>query len=108
MIKINKFFNNPIHYLFLFLRKIQIILFYPIGRLLFKSFNYGSFISIRSSIRNFKNIQIGKNVIINPYVVLWPTFLKLGHNVQINPGTSIYGNVKIGDNVMIAPNCTIS
>jgi len=34
--------------------------------------------------------------------------LTLGNNIQINPNTSIYGNVIIGNNVMIAPNCMIA
>ena len=71
-------------------------------------FHPSAFVSLFSSIRNHKNIKIGKNTIINRNVVLWPTNLVIGDNCQINPGTVIYGKVFIGNDVLIAPNCVIS
>ncbi|MFH6999046.1 acyltransferase [Flavobacterium sp. FlaQc-57] len=77
-------------------------------KLIYKDVGLFTYISLSSSIRNYKNISLGNKSQINSFVVLWPTKLILGQNTQINPGTTIYGNVTIGNNVMIAPNCMIA
>jgi len=76
--------------------------------LLLKKYGKKSFIHPLASLRNHKNISMGKKVIINRNVNLWITSLSLGNNIQINPNTCIYGDVIIGNNVMIAPNCMIA
>ncbi len=73
----------------------------------YKRFEGNIFISPFSSISNKKNISIGKNSRIHRGCVLWCKSLELDENVHINPNTVIYGRVKIGKDVMIAPNCTI-
>ncbi len=60
------------------------------------------------SIRNRSIITIGNNVNICPNVVIWPDgFLQIKNNVGINPGVVIYGQVEIGNDVMIAPGVKI-
>ncbi|GEN66733.1 MULTISPECIES: acyltransferase [Chryseobacterium] len=106
--KLYKLLHNPFLYFFVFFRALKTILLYPIHLLLFKKIGFLSYISLRSSIRNHKHISLGKKVQINPFVTLWPLKLEIGDHTQINPGTSIYGIVSIGENVMIAPNCMIA
>lgn len=106
-VKILKFISNPFFYIQHFWRKLISIIVYPINVFLFKKIAFSSYVSYRSSIRNHINIILGKRISICPFVVLWPISLEIGDNSQINPGTSIYGIVKIGSNVMIAPNCMI-
>jgi acetyltransferase-like isoleucine patch superfamily enzyme len=76
--------------------------------MIYKKIHLTSYVSIRSSIINHSRIVLSKFTIINSNVTLWPTKLHIGENSQINPGTAIYGNVFIGNNVMIAPNCMIA
>jgi acetyltransferase-like isoleucine patch superfamily enzyme len=106
--KLHKIFHNPILYMLTLLRLLRNVLLYPVNIILFKKIGFLSYISLRSSIRNHKNIKIGKKVQINPFVTLWPIKLDIGNNTQINPGTAVYGIVSIGENVMIAPNCMIA
>ena len=59
-----------------------------------------------------KNLKIGKNVSIYPYVQLFGDgLIEIGDNVSIGTGTIIYaskaGGVKIGSNSMIAAQCYI-
>jgi acetyltransferase-like isoleucine patch superfamily enzyme len=105
--KVNKLVKNPLHYLILLQRKVKSIFLFPVYFFVFREIKFYCYISFRSSILNFKNISLGHHVFINPFVTLWPTVLNIGDNVQINPGTSVYGKVTIGNNVMIAPNCMI-
>lgn len=103
-----KLISNPFFYVFIGFRLILNFIKFPFYFLLFRKAHILSYISIRASIRNHKNITVGKYVKINPFVVLWPTSLKIGEKTEINPGTAIYGEVLIGEHVMIAPNCMIS
>ena len=105
--KFLKLLYNPFVYLDKFMNYLQSILLWFFRKILYKKVIFTSYISLKSSIRNHKNISLGKNVQINSFVVLWPTSLQIGNEVQINPGTAIYGKVIIGNNVMIAPNCMI-
>jgi len=73
----------------------------------FKQFGKNIFISPFSSISNKHNLSIGNNSRIHRGCVLWCRSLELDENVHINPNTVVYGKVKIGKDVMIAPNCTI-
>ena len=65
------------------------------------------FIAPTASVRNRRTLYFGGHCVINRLVTLWCN-MKMGRNVQVNPGTVIYGRVTIGDNVLIAPNVTIS
>lgn len=105
--KIIKFLRNPLHYLRLNIRQLKGILLFPFYKIIYKDIGFYCYISSKSSVLNYANISLGKKVFINPFVTIWPVSLQIGNNVQINPGTSIYGTVIIGDNVMIAPNCMI-
>lgn len=103
-----KLLNNPFYYTFFIINKIFCILLYPIRLILFKKIYPSTYISFNSSIINHKNIQLHQHTIINYNVILWPTKLYIGKFSQINSGTAIYGNVSIGNNVMIAPNCMLA
>ena len=105
---INKFYNNPIFYLVYLTRIWVSLMLFPFRKLIYKDIGLLTYISSSSSIRNHKNISLGNNCQINSFVVLWPVKLGIGCNSQINPGSAIYGDVTIGDNVMIAPNCMIA
>lgn len=59
-----------------------------------------------------RNLKIGRNVTIYPYVQLFGDgLIEIGDNVDIGTGTIIYssksGGVKIGDNSVIAAQCYI-
>lgn len=90
------------------IRYISILLFYPLNLLRFRKFGFGSFCHLQCSINSLRKISVGSNTTINKFVTIWATKLTIGDNTQINPGTVIYGDVIIGNNVMIAPNCTIA
>lgn len=105
---LRKIISNPLLYFNYFIRIIFTLITYPFRFFIYNKIHYLSYVSSRSSIRNHKNISLGNKCQINPFVVLWPTKLIIGDNTQVNPGTSIYGNVFIGTNVMIAPNCMIA
>ena len=105
---LSKLKKNPFYYFSLGLRVFYCILMYPFQLFLYKKIGYRTYISFKSSVRNHKNISIGNFCEINSFAVLWPTKLRIGNYTQINPGTAIYGNVCIGNNVMIAPNCMVA
>lgn len=105
---LRKIISNPLLYFNYFIRIIFTLIIYPFRFFIYNKIYYLSYVSSRSSIRNHKNISLGNKCQINSFVVLWPTKLIIGDNTQVNPGTSIYGNVFIGGNVMIAPNCMIA
>jgi acetyltransferase-like isoleucine patch superfamily enzyme len=65
-------------------------------------------ISIRASLRNFRNHSYGKRCVIHPMVTIWCGKLKAGDSVIINPGAVLYGNISIGSFSMIAPNVMIA
>lgn len=103
-----KIVNNPVFYLHYLIRIILTLVMYPFRLFIYGKIGARTYISPLCSIRNHKNISLGNNCQIDSFVVLWPTKLEIGCNSQINPGTAIYGDVSIGDNVMIAPNCMIA
>jgi acetyltransferase-like isoleucine patch superfamily enzyme len=105
---LRKLIFNPIYYFNIIYVKIINLILFPLRYLIFGNFHITTNLSFFASVRNHKNIKIGKNSIINRNVVLWPTSLVIGDNCQINPGTVIYGNVIIGNDVLIAPNCVLS
>lgn len=79
---------------------LSLALFY--GRL-----DRSCFVSPFASIRNHNQVFLGAYSVINRHSVIWAQ-LHAGCNLQLNPGSCIYGNVVIGDNVMIAPNVVIA
>ena len=105
---IKKFYNNPIFYIVYIFRILFSLMMFPLRKLIYKDIGFLTYISLTSSVRNHRNISLGNNCQINSFVVLWPTKLSVGSNCQFNPGTAIYGDVTIGNNVMIAPNCMIA
>lgn len=105
---LKKIISNPFYYFKILLIKFFNIILFPFRYLIFKEIHTTTFLSIFASVRNHKNIKLGKNSMINRNVILWPTSLVIGNGCQINPGTVIYGNVIIGNDVLIAPNCVIS
>jgi len=105
---IKKLFNNPVLYFNYGFKIFFSFIMFPFRILIYKKIGFQTYISPNSSIRNHNNITLGNFCQINSFVVLWPTKLLIGNNSQINPGTAIYGDVCIGDNVMIAPNCMIA
>lgn len=98
--------NPGFAFLFLFV-KAWGVLFYFWNVLVFKKFGLFSFVHPSCSIINRIRISLGKKVIIHRSVTIWPVNLVVGDNVQINPGSVIYGKVKIGSYVLIGPNCNI-
>lgn len=71
----------------------------------------GYFVHRTAKIENKKNIFLGKNSEIQEFVIIraYNSNVIIGNNSQINPFTVIYGckDIFIGDDVMIAPHCTI-
>ena len=58
---------------------------------------------------NAQNVKVGKNVTLYPGVYLWGNDIEIGDNVDIGVGTIIYSKngIKIGDNTIIAGQCSI-
>ncbi|MBL0356224.1 MAG: acyltransferase [Chitinophagaceae bacterium] len=105
---INKVIERPFEAISVFMRLLVTVVFYLPRKLVYRKISPLALISFRSSIRNHSRISIGNKTEINPFVVLWPSDLEIGHHTQINPGTAIYGKVKIGNYVMVAPNCMLT
>ena len=78
------------------------------GRLFFAGFGRNNFVHPTVSVRNYSSIYIGNSVTLNRNVCIWPSKLTIGDRVEINPGVCIYGDVIIGNNVMIAPHCMLA
>lgn len=106
--KIKKAKQLPFWSLRVVFRKIFSLATYPIYKLILKDFGLGSFIHPFASIGNHNLLSIGKNVEINHNVTIWGDSVIIGDHSQINPNTAVYGNVKIGEGVMIAPNCMVA
>jgi acetyltransferase-like isoleucine patch superfamily enzyme len=87
--------------------KLYALVYKTVFQFRYKMLGKNVFISPLASIKNKKNVSIGKNSKIHRGCVLWCRSLECGDNVHINPNTVIYGKVRIGNDVMIAPNCTI-
>lgn len=83
---------------------LYFILFFSI----YKKLHYNSYVSPFSSLKKHRNIVIGKNSSIHFNAVIWPSDLIIGTNVDVGPGSCIYGSVRIGNDVMIGPNVMIS
>jgi acetyltransferase-like isoleucine patch superfamily enzyme len=70
------------------------------------------FIDKTAILKNRKLIEIGNKSEIKEYVIIQASLNKIiiGSHTQINPFTVIYGHseINIGNNVMIAPHCTIA
>jgi acetyltransferase-like isoleucine patch superfamily enzyme len=77
-------------------------------RIVYRRLPPSTFVSPLASVKGWSKIAFGGNNTINRNCVIWVSQLSTGDNVQINPGTCIYGKVEIGDNVMIAPNVMIA
>ncbi|RXK81844.1 acyltransferase [Filimonas effusa] len=87
------------------------LLLFPLRYLFLGKIRFGSSISISVSCRNLKSIYIGNRVRINKGVVLWAGYrggIYIGDFSQLNPYTTIYGDVKIGRYVMIAPHVMLA
>lgn len=84
---------------------------YIIRRFLYKSISTTTLIYNNCSFRNYKSISLGKHVTINHGSILWANHNKgiiIDDYSQINPYVTIYGDVKIGKYVMIAPHVMIA
>lgn len=90
-----------------FLREAYRLSYYVVMWPFYRELHITTFVSPRASVRNHRKLSLGARCIVNVNVVLWCD-LKTGHDIQINPGTCIYGAVEMGDNVMIAPNVMIA
>ena len=61
-----------------------------------------------------ENVSIGKNFRIHPMTTIGKnigrdqTSPKIGNNVWVGPGARIYGNIKIGDNVVVGTNSVVN
>ena len=61
-----------------------------------------------------ENASIGKNFRIHPMTTIGKnigrnqTSPKIGNNVWIGPGARVYGNIKIGDNIVIGTNSVVN
>jgi acetyltransferase-like isoleucine patch superfamily enzyme len=73
----------------------------------YKDVKFSLKISPLASIRNKPNVSIDSNVRINRNAVLWCRKLTIGCNVGIGAGATIFGEVRIGNDVMIAPGVSI-
>jgi len=110
--------NNPRYFFFLiekslrlFLRIVGGLLLFPFRFILYGDVSISSYISFDVSIRNTKNVYLGKKTEINKGVVLWAGIDKgiyIENHSQINPYVTIYGDVKIGKYVMIAPHVMLA
>lgn len=103
----NKIKSNPGFALLFFFVKAWSFISYPWNMILFKKCGFYTFIHPSSSVINRVKISLGKSVLIHRAVTVWPIELDVGDEVQINPGTVIYGKVKIGNHSLIGPNCNI-
>lgn len=80
-----------------------------IWRLLGLSIGNKSTIHPKAILKSFFRIKIGSNCHVDEFSVIQAgkDGIEIGSNVGINPGTIIYGNVKIGNDCMIAPNTSL-
>lgn len=104
---LKKIIDNPGFAMLFFFIKFWSLLCYPWYKISFKKCGYLIFIHPQSSVINRKKITIGTSTLIHRGVTVWPIELEIGEHVQINPGTVIYGKVKIGAYSLIGPNCNI-
>jgi len=88
--------------------KFYTLAYLAIMRPLFNKVGNGNRINPRASFDNYGVITIGNNNRICRNVVIWPSKLLIGSDNAIGPGTCVFGDVIIGDNVLIGPNCMIT
>lgn len=89
-------------------RRVYCVLSYAVVGIAYGKTHPSNYISVRANIRNRDNIFLGRDFAIYPGATLWCTKFRAGNNVSINLGTHIFGDVTIGDHVMIAPNAVIA
>jgi acetyltransferase-like isoleucine patch superfamily enzyme len=92
----------------LFVKHSYKILYYLLFVFIFKGISRTSYISPFCSVKKHRYIVIGKNSSIHFHAVIWPSDLIIGSNVDVGPGSCIYGKAQIGDDVMIGPNVVIT
>lgn len=111
MVEWEKYFSRPLE------TKQPLSFFYRLKRKIFYLLNRiprkkeKAKISKTAILEKKSLIKIGVNAEIQDYVIIktYDKEVTIGKNTQLNPYTVIYGGngVIIGDNVMIAPHCTI-
>lgn len=109
MIKIRWRISYVYEWLFVVvLRRIYSQIYFLLTGLLYREIHPDSYISPFCSVRNHRLISLGKNSAFHFGAAIWPTDLVINENVDVGPGTCIFGNVKIGKEVMIGPNVMIA
>ncbi|TDQ09946.1 acyltransferase [Pedobacter metabolipauper] len=87
------------------------LLLFPLRYCVLGKVSWSTRICFDSSFRNLRKIRLSKNAEINKGVILWAGLdhgIEIGDYSQLNPYTTVYGNVKIGKYVMIAPNVMLA
>lgn len=84
----------------------RILYSFTVGNL-YRQFHYSSFVSLNASIRNKPFVAIGKKVRVNRSANLWCKKITIGNNVGVGAGSNLFGDISIGNDVMIAPNVSI-
>lgn len=89
-------------------RRIYSIFHFLTWGRLFGRTSYRNFISPLASVRNRGRVFLGNRVHIYQYAAIWCTRFECGDHVSINLGVHIFGDVDIGNNVLIAPGVMIA
>jgi acetyltransferase-like isoleucine patch superfamily enzyme len=66
------------------------------------------YVSVRANIMNRGNIFLGGRCGIYPGASIWCTRFKAGHNVHINLCSHVFGDVEMGNDVIVGPNVMIA
>lgn len=89
------------------IKKIYSINYVLFNKLFYKNINFDLIISPLTLIYNKKNISLGKKNNFSSFSIIRCTKFKTLNYVSIGYGSKIYGDVKIGNYVMIGPNVCI-
>jgi galactoside O-acetyltransferase len=87
------------------------VLIYPFRKLMFGEFHWSTTIGSNCEFRQTKNIFLAPHVVLNQGVVIHAgveTGVHIGEHSQLNPYSVLYGDIRIGRWVMIAPHVMLA
>ncbi len=92
---------------YLFLRSYCFI-YYLLSFFFMGKNHYTNFISYRANLKNRQKVFLGRGCKVHAGATIWCSHFEAGNNVHLNPCSHVFGRVRIGNDVMIAPNVMIA
>lgn len=92
--------------IFIIIKYIYCIVYYFSTFLFLKKNHYTNYIAPTATVANKNKKLLGKKFVLRAFSQLRGDF-SCGDNVRFGYGCNVFGETKMGNNIMVAPNCLI-